>query len=203
MYFNIGLLLVWWGITFAVAGGGAYFGAYLKKKGENLATHEDIDKVLVEVRATTQATKEIEAKISNDMWDKQKRWEMRRDLMFETTKQLAAAKDKLFSLYQAFDLVLKSKTPDSQELLETKKKAATEFNEAMNALDTHAGLIDLVCGEKTKNTVFEACVFLRKCSAAIVNGQPQVFLNSGKALGLGLDACINAMRAEMGLQRTS
>jgi hypothetical protein len=28
------------------AGAGAYLGSYLKKKGENLATHEDIDKLL-------------------------------------------------------------------------------------------------------------------------------------------------------------
>jgi hypothetical protein len=76
MYIDIGILLVWLGLTSIVSGGSAYFGAYLKKKGENLATHEDIDKVLVEVRATTQATKEIEAKITDDVWDRQQRWQM-------------------------------------------------------------------------------------------------------------------------------
>jgi hypothetical protein len=73
--FNVGLLLIWFGLNFLISGGGAYFGAYLKKKGENLATHEDINKVLVQVRATTQATKEIEAKISSEVWDRQKLWE--------------------------------------------------------------------------------------------------------------------------------
>lgn len=53
---------------------GAYLGSYLKKKGENLATHEDIDKLVDQVRAVTQTTKEIEAKISNEVWDRQKRW---------------------------------------------------------------------------------------------------------------------------------
>jgi hypothetical protein len=52
-------------IPFLCAGVGAYFGGYLKKKGVNLATHEDIDKVLDQVRAVTTTTKEIEAKISN------------------------------------------------------------------------------------------------------------------------------------------
>jgi len=37
-----------------------------KKKGENLATHEDLDKLVVQVRAVTTTTKEIEAKISTD-----------------------------------------------------------------------------------------------------------------------------------------
>ncbi len=47
-----------------------YFKAYGAKKGENRAMQEDIRKL-------TTATKEIEAKISNEMWDRQKRWELR------------------------------------------------------------------------------------------------------------------------------
>ena len=190
-------------LTIAGSGIAAHYGAYFKRKGEDQAMKEGFAEVLRQTKETTAATKDIEARITDKIWDRQKRWEMKRDLMFETTKLLAAAKDSLFSLYQTFDLVLKSENSKSPELLEAKKKAATEFNEAMNTLDTHVGLVDLVCGEKTKNTVIETCVFLRQCSAAIVNGQPQVFLNSGKALGLGLDACINAMRAEIGLERTS
>ena len=33
-------------ITAVVSGAAAYLGSYLKKKGENLATHEDIDKLI-------------------------------------------------------------------------------------------------------------------------------------------------------------
>jgi hypothetical protein len=44
-------------------GGAAYFGSYLKKKGENLATREDIDKLVTQVSAVTAATKQIEARI--------------------------------------------------------------------------------------------------------------------------------------------
>jgi hypothetical protein len=43
---------------------GAYLGAYLKKKGENLATHEDIDKLVSQVSAVTAASKQIEARIT-------------------------------------------------------------------------------------------------------------------------------------------
>ncbi|MGO9272316.1 MAG: hypothetical protein ACLQOO_19160 [Terriglobia bacterium] len=43
---------------------GAYLGSYLKKKGENLATHEDIDKLVKQVSAVTAATRQIEAKIT-------------------------------------------------------------------------------------------------------------------------------------------
>jgi|SRR5579862_6842215 len=45
------------------AGAGVYVGAHLRKKGENLATHEDIHLLVDQVKAVTVAAKEIEAKV--------------------------------------------------------------------------------------------------------------------------------------------
>ena len=61
---------------------GSLVGAYLKKKGENLATHEDIGKLVEQVAAVTKTTKEIEAKISDEVWGRQRLWEMKRDAYF-------------------------------------------------------------------------------------------------------------------------
>src|SRR5260370_37692966 len=55
-----------------------YLTGYAAKKGENLATHEDIDKLVDQVKAITEDTKNIEAEISSGVWNKQKRWEMKR-----------------------------------------------------------------------------------------------------------------------------
>ena len=68
---------------------GFYLGSYLKKKGENLATHEDITKLVDQASAVTTATKEIEAKISDEVWARQRKWEVRRDAVFEALKELA------------------------------------------------------------------------------------------------------------------
>jgi hypothetical protein len=62
--------VMFWLIAALFAGFGAYFGSYFRKKGENLATHEDISKLVDQVSAVTKATKEIEAKISSDVWDR-------------------------------------------------------------------------------------------------------------------------------------
>jgi hypothetical protein len=62
-------------VTAVVAGAGAYLGSYLKKKGENLATHEDVDKLVAQVAAVTETTKQIESKISHDVWERQRKWE--------------------------------------------------------------------------------------------------------------------------------
>jgi hypothetical protein len=76
-------------LTGFVAGLGAYYGSYLKKKGENTATHEDIEKLVDQVTAVTHATKEIEARISNEVWDRQRQWELKKELLMKALANLA------------------------------------------------------------------------------------------------------------------
>lgn len=51
---------------------GAYFGGYLRKKGENLATHEDIRKLTDQVAAVTTTTEQIKTEISDAAWNRQR-----------------------------------------------------------------------------------------------------------------------------------
>jgi hypothetical protein len=85
-------------VTVLSAGIGAYIGAYLKKKGENLATHEDIDKLVVQIKATTEATKSIEARISNEVWDRQRKWEIKKETLFDATRGLVDLNNGLMQL---------------------------------------------------------------------------------------------------------
>jgi hypothetical protein len=70
---------------------GSYLAGYLKKKGESLATHEDFEAVLAELQESTRATKQIEAKISDEMWDRQKRWELRKEIFLEMLRAVGNA----------------------------------------------------------------------------------------------------------------
>lgn len=54
-------------LTLAAAGIGAFLGAYLKKRGENLATKEDFGDLLQQIKAQTQATEEIKAEVQRDL----------------------------------------------------------------------------------------------------------------------------------------
>jgi hypothetical protein len=125
------------------AGVGSYIGAYLKKKGENLATHEDLEKVLVEVRATTKATKEIEAKITDEVWGRQQRWQMKRDVLFAATNKISAVKDALTSLYSIYETDRKGLATDTAERNAKREKANVDFNDAVDELDEAALQIDL------------------------------------------------------------
>jgi hypothetical protein len=72
--------------TLITAFGGSYLSGYLKKKGENLATHEDVERLLHQVSAVTKTTKEIEARISNETW----RRERRSDLQLRTIENFSS-----------------------------------------------------------------------------------------------------------------
>jgi hypothetical protein len=91
---DVGKLAAWVLATAGASFAGSYFGAYFKKKGESLATHEDIDKVVDQVKAVTQTTKEIEAKISGEVWDRQKRWELKREVTFGARRRRALSKTR-------------------------------------------------------------------------------------------------------------
>lgn len=52
-----------------------YFGPYLKKKAENLATQEDIQRLVDQVRETER----VKAEISDRMWDRQAQWNAKRE----------------------------------------------------------------------------------------------------------------------------
>jgi hypothetical protein len=185
------------------AGAGGYLGAYLKRKGENLATHEDIDKLVKQVSAVTTATKEIEAKISSDMWDRQKQWELKREVVFEATKRIAFVKDALSHLYAVYQTEKASVNKGHPERLDKKLKVNNEFNEAANGLDQATSLVVLVCGEEVWKLLHVFSSFTRKLAEEITNGQPEAFDCSLTELVAKLDAIAIAMRKEIGVEKSS
>lgn len=70
-----------------------WLGAYGGEKGKNLARKEDLDAILAEVRAVTITQKEIETKLSGDLWNLQ----MRRNEKKELYGQLLATIHEMLS----------------------------------------------------------------------------------------------------------
>ena len=125
--------LIGWGLTTLVSAFvGSYLAGYLKEKGENFATHEDIDKLVEQVQAVTQATKEIEAKISSDVWDRQKHWEMKRDVLFSAAKAFAATDDALLSFGSVFS---RKQEPDNEALSEARLQSSRRWLDACAKFD--------------------------------------------------------------------
>jgi len=80
---------------------GAYVGSYLREKGRNLATREDMDNIVVQLRKTTEATEDIKAQISGDLWLRQNRWHFKKDLYARLLENLDTAHRALDNLLDA------------------------------------------------------------------------------------------------------
>lgn len=74
-----------------------YLRAYAAKRGENLATRDDMDKLEKQVAAVTRITEEIKTEISTGLWDRQRRWDMKREVIFQAAKRLSEVDDALLA----------------------------------------------------------------------------------------------------------
>lgn len=73
MTLTLGDLLILAGINLMVWIAVSYVKPYLGQKGKNLATHEDIEKLVDQVTATTQATEDIRTALTGTLWESQER----------------------------------------------------------------------------------------------------------------------------------
>jgi hypothetical protein len=183
-------------LAILVAGFVGYFTGYMKKKGENLATHEDINKLLEKVSAVTAATKQIDAKISNDVWERQRRWELKREVLFEIARKLATLDDALVSLKIALNMT-------GDQFLEARVAALKKWNKATTDFDEIRLLVGILCGKELK----AACGALRFCTNDIVTEfkkDPSIYQTSPKLatdLAKNIFAVKGAIRAELGIKR--
>jgi hypothetical protein len=182
------------------AGIGAFLGSYFKRKGENLATHEDISKLVDQVRAVTTATKEIEAKISNEVWDKQKQWELKRDVLFETIKRIAAVKDALFDM-RIFYFPAEDEDDAAKKgiTIEQRNEVSKKVWDAESSFDQTTFLAALVCGDEVNRLLLAFGRLMRRCAKEISKGERDAAKNSLNDLHTQADGITAAMRREIGV----
>lgn len=143
------------------AGVGSFLGAYLKKKGENLATHEDINKLVEQVSAVTQATKEIESKISDEVWGRQRQWEMKRDALFALAEAKSAVENALIHLNTVFG------SGPTQAATESSKEALQAWAQADAAFDAALTRVSLVCGQELNRQLQSFDLFIKTAARDI------------------------------------
>jgi hypothetical protein len=149
---------------------GSFLGAYLKKKGENLATHEDISELVEQVSAVTKATKEIEARISDEVWDRQRLWEMKRDAFFVLMKAESAAANALFGFMSACD-VAKDHPPENQAALNLRRKSTAEWLAAGAEFDSARAQVSLVCGQEVDKRLVSLDTLFKKTAVGLSKGE--------------------------------
>jgi hypothetical protein len=178
-------------LSFIVAGVGAYLGAYLKKKGENLATREDIKELKEQVAMVTRTTEEIKTEISDAAWNRQRLAEMKREVLFEAIKRLAENHDALKNL--AATVLHES----MQHVVEEQDK----WLRASADLDKANALVGLICGRDTH----EAFKQYRQVSISVADqimknsNDAEVYPKAKTALATKVFAARAAARKELGI----
>ena len=141
-------------LTIAGSAIAAYYGAYFKKRGEDKAIADGFAEVLRQTREMTEATKAIEAQISDDVWSRQRQWEAKRDVLFECTKHGIEARydiDRLELQYSNEDV--------TEDLKEARQKARNDaidsFDATIEALRANTALSELMCNRETVDVLYE------------------------------------------------
>lgn len=187
--------LVFLVLVAVVAGIGAYFGSYLKQKGKNLATHEDIDKLVDQVAAVTTTTKEIEAKISNEAWDRQKRWELKRNVLLEAAKRIATVDDSLAHLETAYATA--RVVPSAS--YEMKNEHNQKWFQAIAALEESELFIAVTCGKDVQAATATFRKLMQMVAGKISKDDADIYKGSfGEQMRLK-DAVREAIRKELGI----
>jgi hypothetical protein len=184
--------------TFVAGGAGAYLGSYLKKKGENLATHEDIDKLVNQVAAVTQTTKEIEAKISNDVGERQKRGEAKKDAMFETMKELATVQFTLSNYLATVTATAGGEIPDHERKLRLDAHDAYMLAKVSFMRASMIGTVG--CGKTVRDASDKVELLIAHVAAKITQGDVPGAWEKQTDLIRGVNAMARIMRADLGIE---
>jgi hypothetical protein len=195
--------LIAWGIgslTTAICGGvGLYLGAYLRKKGENLATHEDIDGLVEQVRAVTRVTKEIEANVSGEVFNRERLW-LRRSILLDGAKKLGALVETFFALGTAYKVdakQIRSGLPGNTEEL---GRRGDKFHEASKVfLGSTFFMLGLVSGKEMGQLLWALFDIMNKIEHELADGKPDAVEGRASEFGEALKCVIDTFQRELGL----
>jgi hypothetical protein len=147
---DIPLVVIWFGLTFIISGFGAYCGAYLKRRGQGFATQDDINKLVDQGRSVNKAMNEIGAKISTEVWDKQKLWELKRDVLFEAIRRVGEIEELLNTLNSILQIELKEPKEGNLAWMEMKIGNNKKWSRALAHFDETKLFVGVTCAKETK-----------------------------------------------------
>jgi hypothetical protein len=183
-------------LTLVASGLGAYLGSYLKKKGENLATHDDINKLLAQVTAT----KEMEGKISVDAWERQTIWELKKDAILEVVKELAIAQDALRGLESEYEVGQLFDDPENARMwLKEKNVAADRLCEARLRVRKAKELARLACDGEVLDAFSGLHLSIGQMASDIAADRPRAYDETLSKLRSRINNLTAAIRKELGI----
>ncbi|MEO8736305.1 MAG: hypothetical protein ABI380_07160 [Edaphobacter sp.] len=179
---------------------GGFFGAYFKRKGENLATKEDFADLKEQTRQLVQATKEIESRIDDQVWNRQRQWELKRDILFDATKRMADVGNKLLSLSTFWEHKFNGQLGSEASQVNLENKYLTEWQDSMRSFEEMEALTQIICSIETMRAFTQLGNYLRRIADKIVNDDQIAYKVSATERNKLFGLAKLAVRKELGIE---
>ena len=186
------LILVLYGLLLA---GGVYLKSYFTEKGKSLATKEDFKELKSQTAALRQATKEIEAKIDNQVWSGQRQWELKRDALLATVSALRHAHNAVEILYSAYDVDMRVKGEEWKQRIPEERKRSSE---ALAVFDEKRFEASLVCSKIVNSALESPASLMRHCIINFAQGDFKKVSDLAPRIHDAVNLAIDFMRKELG-----
>jgi len=154
------------------------------------------------VSAVTTATKGIESKISGDLWDRQKQWELKRDILFDAVKRLNEVDSKLLSLNTFWEHKITGKIDSEESEIRLSHDYTTEWQKAIHEFEEVEALTQITCSAETMRAFAQLGDLLRRLASEIVNGNEIAYKYSRQERDKRFGLAKVAIRRELGIPIT-
>jgi hypothetical protein len=197
MNLNWADVVLFYTFTAIVAGGSAYCGTYLKNKGKNLATREDLEGIVTEVRAVTKTAEEIKADIGNDVWSRQRQWELKQEVLFEATRRVAAVFEALKALENILQTEIKNPAIKNDLWTQMTVDENAKWFKTTAALSESKLFVSLTCGKDVLEAIEKFSHVTTTIATKISRDDGAIFRQSAQELFALQDKIRDTIRKEL------
>ncbi len=173
-----------------------FIGSYAAKKGENLATKEDIAQL-------TKIAEGIRSEISDKVWDRQEQWKLKRDAVLGAQHALDALGDALTKFDSTFSVPEELCDDNAREAQKTLQLGALHLFQESSTAYVHAmSVTDLVIGGQLPKDLSNYFQFVCRLVVGMQNIKQRALAKSEtrKELADKNTAVIRSARAALGVK---
>jgi len=125
------------------------------KKGELQAMHEGIDKLLEQVNVVTKRQEEIKADILDAVWEKQTRWTIKKEVLFETLREMGTVQATYSDLVGTYVVSRENKDPDLNQMnAESMRDSLVAFKTSLYRLGAVRTLASVVSNDNVRDALY-------------------------------------------------
>jgi len=136
-------------------------------------------------------------------WDRQRQWEMKRDVVFEAVRALGALDNALSDLYVGHDLSIPENEESRSRVPQISDETMTRWNTKVASLDGAKFLASMVVGKELRSALDKCAIEMQQIVIGIKKGTAKHNKASLKVLWPKIEAVYAAARKELNIKNTN